>query len=575
MFNDRPSGEEAWLHDTRSEFVTGAWARTVLQPAAMALMSLALFVGCISVLDLLVPGPWFSFSFFCFLTALEAVYTTLWLHHPDRRIVDRVRYRAAELVVLALLTRLLVWAVGGSGFPSLDEWRLFLRLPQQLFADGVFLTLLILLIAVWGQSIRFATLFAYLAVSESEARYYSQPRHVQERWSDDKPIMLQRQALLTAFFKQWLWGGIFLVVCVGLSSLELGEMAGVINPLAVTRLGLRPALLAGLISYFLAGFWLLSQGRLEMMNARWLINGVRKQESVDQRWQRGSLLLLLGIALLAAFLPIGSTLPIGRILDMVVGLFLYVANLLFYLLILFFNFLLAAMAGEGEVAERPTEPPPTFDEILAQQRDSASPPPNETATLVVSSLFWAVMLFVAVSAILFFLRERGVSLNRGTLGRGWRLLLAWLQMLWRGVETQAAELRRTLRVQRAGREEVVEQTAVSPWRFVRVSALSPREQIRYFYLSVVRRARDRGVQRSPGETPLEYIQDLSTEWPEQSDEFTQLTDAFLEARYAARPIQKSRADAVRDTWKQVRTSIRGRRHARDGEPPEPGEDDAA
>ena len=219
----------------------------------------------------------------------------------------------------------------------------------------------------------------------------------------------------------------------------------------------------------------------------------------------------------------------------------------------------------GDQAEtEPAEPPPSFEEVLAQRQPPELPPatPDNTLTLLISSLFWAVLVFVLISALLFFLRERGVTFNRGALRRAWQLWVAWLRTLWQGFETQVVELRQSLRLPRRAREEA-EETAVSPWRFVRVNALSPREQIRYFYLSVVRRAGDKGVMRGPSETPLEYIQDLTSEWPEEADDISQLTDAFLEARYAARPIEKTRADAVKGTWKQVKASIRGRRREED------------
>ena len=81
----------------------------------------------------------------------------------------------------------------------------------------------------------------------------------------------------------------------------------------------------------------------------------------------------------------------------------------------------------------------------------------------------------------------------------------------------------------ANRRGSAEEPAGSPWRFIRLNALSAREQIRYFYLSTVRRAGERGVPRDRSETPSEFAADLKENWPEAEVDIEALTDAFLHA----------------------------------------------
>jgi hypothetical protein len=74
----------------------------------------------------------------------------------------------------------------------------------------------------------------------------------------------------------------------------------------------------------------------------------------------------------------------------------------------------------------------------------------------------------------------------------------------------------------------------------------------------VRRAGENGIDRRDSETPLEYIQDLKKAWPEADIDFETMTDAFLEARYSPQPIEKHKANAIKQRWNSLRTSLRKR-----------------
>lgn len=540
-----------------SVFVTSAWSRTVTQPIAIAVTITALFVGIISVASGIAPEhPWFSLGPLFFVIALEGIYTTLWLHHPDRWVLEQTKYRAAEFLFLILVLRLVVWIITKQPLPDLDTISLYLGAPLTFFADRFFLAASFLAYLCWAAAIHIGSIFAQLAISVIEATYYAQPIHERMVWADNKPATLNRGSLVQDFFRWWLWSGILLIICVGLSTIELSTFMSQLNLLAVTHLGLQPALLGAMISYFLAGFWLISQGRLEVLNARWLISGVHKTNIVERRWQRNSLFVLLAVALVAAFLPIGSTLPISRLLNLIVGFFLYIVNLIFFLISLLVGLILSLLAALMPSRKAPTEtaePPPSLQKFIEQ-------PPTPLATdsiasLFFSSLFWAVFIFIAVSAILFYIQERGYQINGRSLQQIWAAIKQWLQMMWLGVNTQVAELRHTVR-QRRQRKETADTSPKPPWRFIRVNALSPREQIRYFYLSIVRRASDKGVIRHQSETPLEYIDTLKQNWPEEQTELDQLTQAFLHARYSPQNVEKSQAATIKNTWKRVKATIR-------------------
>ena len=177
--------------------------------------------------------------------------------------------------------------------------------------------------------------------------------------------------------------------------------------------------------------------------------------------------------------------------------------------------------------------------------------------LIISSLFWAVAIVVSVMAISFFLRERGVKVDTAVLQSIWHRFRVWLKTAWRGAGHQMRDWQQAVRarLQREPDEKPAEQP---PWRFIRLNALSPREQIRYFYLSTVKRAADKGVPREQAETPLEFAQDLKESWPDAEEDVDALTEAFLEARYGRSPIEAEDVSPVKKRWQQVKSSLRRR-----------------
>ena len=186
----------------------------------------------------------------------------------------------------------------------------------------------------------------------------------------------------------------------------------------------------------------------------------------------------------------------------------------------------------------------------------ALPPQTIDTGIITSALFWAVAIVVSVMAISFFLRERGIKVNTAVVQSFWQRLRRWLQTAWRGAGHQVRDFVHALRsrLQRAPKEE----QSIPPWRFIRINALSAREQIRYFYLSTVKRAADKGVSRQQAETPLEFARDLKESWPEAEEDVDVLTDAFLEARYGRSPIDKEDVNPVKKRWRQVKASLRRR-----------------
>jgi hypothetical protein len=527
--------------------------RDLLQPLLIAMLVAALLAGPIIFLQLFYTtgGHWFLLKLAVFLIALEGVYTTRWLARPEQRQVSRLAYRGAEFAVMALALRLLTWSVG-DGLPTAAEWRGFLLSPIDLI-DGTYFTFLFFAILALERGASLAGLFTGLDLSNDEVAYYTLSPHARELIAHERPPLTNRPRLLRSFFSQWIFGGAVLAFFAVLTVVDFaafdarGQIARTVG-----RLGLQPEMLLALLVYFLVGLWLTSHARLAVMRARWLVAGITTAPDVSLSWHRASLLLLLLVGTVAAFLPIGSTIAVGAILEAVFTVGVMVIYTAVSLILLLFFGLAALLFGQ----ESPL-PEEEMVEPLATPAP-AQPPPMVTAdegSLVIGALFWLVVAAVLIVALFFFLRDRGYYLELGAAGRAWGGFWFWLRQLWQNLAGSAVEIGQAVR-QRLRRPGTGAAVGTAPWRFLRVNALSPREQVRYFYLAAVRRAGDRGVNRDAGETPLEYAEELEKSWPEAEQEFETLTHAFLKARYSRQEIAPEEAGLVRRTWQRIRAVLR-------------------
>lgn len=521
------------------------WQERYLQPAMIAIMVTALMTGLAVLLRLLNPdGPWTNLMVILFLIAIEVSFTTRWLAERGREI-NGLAYRAAELAVIVILLRLYTWSISDNP-PTITDMRELLIRPLSIF-DATFLVFLIAGIFAWERSISLSRIFNELTLSPSEIAYFNQP--LSER--KHEPILTDRAELMQNYYRQWGIGGVLLGFFATITSFELqflGQAAGAAFDLRnISRLGLAPEILAALLIYFVGGLWLASQGRMAVMRARWLAEGIETDTDMSRRWYRSSLLILLVVATLAALLPIGSTSAASDILHALLFVLLLLANLLLLLISAPIVFLISLLRpGEG-------------GEELQLNLDQLMPPPassgnSETPALVVGTIFWLIVIVISGLAVYFFLRERGLNIEQSRFGLIWQRFVAWLRGWWASTTGKVQDLGQNVR-HRLRRPAGVEPPQ-SPWHFIRFNALSPRDQIRYFYLSTVRRASERGVEREDSETPLEYVADLKASWPEADEDIDQLTEAFLEARYSARPIEPERIQPVKQVWQRVRMLLR-------------------
>lgn len=522
-----------------------AWHSHVTQQMLIAVQATCLAGGLWVVILTITEEPALRLMpLFLFLAALAGIYSAIWLDRPAQRLVSKTTFKLAQLALIIVVVRVLTWLL--AGWPTLADLRSWILEPWSFF-DGIFLAAALLCALAWHRAAVVADIFYRLALSPGELAYDNERRsggfwrmaHQPER------VMLSRSDLVEQYVSQWLMGGIFLALLAAATRIRIdGGLS--IN---VFSMGIPSQMAVVVVLYFLIGLVLLSQARLAVLRARWLLDGVEMPRMLPARWGRISLALILGAGLIAALLPLGSTWHIGAVVNAVVVTLMRIALFVVFLIVSVYALLLRLLGEQPEMPEMPEELAPAAP--VEQLMPLLEPPP-----WLGGATLWLVALLVVLLAVRVVLGQDGLNVTRRKLKdllvRLWVHLKTW----GRSVQTLAKNIQVSLPGRRT---PVADKTIGQPWRFIRVGGLPPREQVRYFYLSTLRRAADQGIVRRPAQTPQEFIQDLEQTWPEAELDVEALTAAFVTARYDVAEISPDEAHEVKSVWERVKRALRGKR----------------
>jgi hypothetical protein len=334
-----------------------------------------------------------------------------------------------------------------------------------------------------------------------------------------------------------------------LSRVTLAQDARGILKFGFGYLGIPSDVLAGLLCYFLAGLLLLSDARLAVLRGRWYNEGVTIASPVTRRWHLTGLLVLLMVAALALLLPLGSTGWLGQALEWLIALVMRLLMAIFFLISLLIA-LLAYLSQLlfGKPADQPARAPAVPSLDIPTQAEAARRLPDWLG----GAALWIVAGLVAGYLLISYLRASGRLQGSGG---AW---LVRLRLWWRArrarfghaVQASAAALRARWRARR--RVSPMQASA----RRVRPGDLLPRERVRYLYLQALGRAAERGLERPPHRTPLEFARDLETLLPEAGDDVHALTEAFVDARYTPREIPPAEAQNAQTAWQRLMEALR-------------------
>jgi hypothetical protein len=508
------------------------WVDLVLRPLLVAAMLACLVTPVAVLFEELLPG-WDGAYFLvcCFLANLEGILSERLLSKQRISGWGYIVSRAAEALILWLLLKLAGYVPLGWDQLWADALR-WAASPEEFLTVPDFLTTVPFL-AVWLGSIYLSRLLGQLDVVEDKpppdrgsTEYYL--------WLTQPSLAVDRNLALEHLSDLYFMGG---------AGLLLG-LAGLLFGLPDSPLPVLPSL-----GYFALGIVLLSQAQFSVLQAGWQIQRIEVRTNIARRWLLWATLFLAGVTLVAMVLPTGYTVgplyALLGVLTLFAQILLFVPTLLFYLFAQLLSWLFPTM----QVPEQPS-------------LGGAVPPAGTQAAgaeswlqIVLSALFWIILFAIAGYALIRFLRER-LGVGQGS-GRWWERLLAWLRGLWQQWHTWQQEAQTRLGQRRARGKRALPGLP-RPGRFMMLRRLSPRDLVRYFYLSALRRAAQAGQPRRPAQTPYEYRADLDGAFPELEPDLSGLTEAFIVARYSPQPVQPQEAQAVKPLWRRIKEALQRR-----------------
>lgn len=518
------------------------WLGSIVRPVLIVLMVSSISITVLAFLrqyasEMPASVRW-SVAGMGMLAAIIGVATTTWLAMPAQRLQRSAGYRLAEIVLLIAAVRMVLWLASG----SLPSPLLLLNDPLLAFADGIFLFALVTILFTWYAAIDFTDDLSRMALQPDEL-WINQRANI--RFADSaRPAPTNRTAILRGFVARWVGWGIVLILLA--STLRMGVTRPGFWGLA--RMEIDPTVIGAILLYFLIGLLLISQGQLALLRARWTIDRLTTAPAIIRNWPLYTFLVILVFSVVAAFLPLGDTYLLSLILGTILNILFGLVFLLFRLITLAFLMLLSLLPFSNQTPQDAPPPPP------AQNAFEQPPAILEIPPWVSGAFFWISVAALLGYAAYFYFSDKDAS-------------MAWLRRIWMRIVEQwramfgAVHQWYRLRQQIADDESAASTTSpvvqllrrLMPWRL-----LSPEQRVRFLYFQLLEHGEQAEVGRQPSETPTRYAPRLESTIV-ASDEDVQaigdLTEAFIDVRYAGRRTDNQRTEHLRTLWAQLRSKL--------------------
>jgi hypothetical protein len=302
------------------------------------------------------------------------------------------------------------------------------------------------------------------------------------------------------------------------------------------------------VIYFFLALVLFSRTRLNLLRSGWTWERVPMGRSVGTHWITYTLLLLAIAVIIALVLPTQYSLGLlGTLAYLLNFIIAAIQTIVYAILALILNLLSRLFPSLPSSPPQPQEPWPGLNFGV---------PPPTSAEFIQSLIFWIVFFVVAGYVVVQFLRQHpdivdglkrlpGMSL----VLRLWRRMRAWFG----GLNQQIEDL---LEARRRARRPATARSVSAPRRWINPRKLSPRQQVQFYYLAMLRRGGEHGHARQPPQTPYEYARKLEREVPEIDQDVDGITEEFIEARYSRHDIPAEHVGLVRHYWERIKRALK-------------------
>jgi hypothetical protein len=469
-------------------------------------------------------------AMFTSMSAMVAVFT-----QRERTFKERIAFHLAEWLVITLMVQVVIYARRNfEGLLSDLE-----RLEESLvhFFHPEFMLTIAPMALIWTLSLVMAYDLLRLEVDKSELLL-------------ENPEVLEkdRRQIRQAMSERVLFLGLLPIILAFVARLDFIQLFGDL-----------PAVHApvyNVVAYYLLALVLISQVQLSALRGHWLWSKTPIQANLAGAWLRYSLVFFVVLAAITIFLPTQYTMgfleTFGSFLDLAGRMLMFLIYLLLWPLVQLLTWLMSFVRRDGDAQPIDLEPPQMLP-------GDAGPAPGWWE-LLRSVLFWSLVIGICSYFMLYYLRQNRVVWDwlRSQPALRWlgdriRAWWAWLRHMNRNLAAVIA----------AGRARLfLERGMVTPGRKTRrpfnVQRATARQKIIYFYLRLVERGKDEGLERQPSHTPHQYLQVLENNFPEVESELDGMTAAFMEARYTRHEIIDEQAGVVQTLWRRILQAFSGR-----------------
>lgn len=354
--------------------------------------------------------------------------------------------------------------------------------------------------------------------------------------------------------------GFILVVLTGLMRVDVRAILTGEGTLGQSHLSFWDAGGLSTFIYFVLALALFSQIRFIHQYIRWRAGRMHVAQDMARNWVRFTLIFLFLLAGLTLLLPTNYTFGLLRVIANILQIifqFLFAIFQFIWFLIAFIFSLPFSIIKSEQIPESAVPEVPQFEFEPRPIIDMSSPAWIEGAK---SLLFWVLIAGVFVFAFIQYLRQHeGLAdhLKKFSLVRVLYAAWKWIRGLFgqvnRGISSMVGMGLERLRTAAGARRRTISQ------RLLNLRGLSPRQQVYFFFLAMVRRGGEGGISRKASQTPYEYAQDVETAFPEIDEEVASLTAAYVEARYSQHTQGTDDVSRVKRQWQRIRQALRRKR----------------
>ncbi|MBM4417548.1 MAG: DUF4129 domain-containing protein [Chloroflexi bacterium] len=424
--------------------------------------------------------------------------------------------------------------------------------PTAIFDIG-YLLVLTVLVGVWLTSFH-STLDIAAARIQTGEIVTSGPRPIDRAWDADRVRTIDHTSPVRRLARRFLGGGIALAFCASVTALGAEQR---LAPEVVIELFLpgRPSstlAYANLMIYYVTALLLVSYAVFVRDRTIWALDNTWLSGAIGRHWMLSACGLLTLAACLAFVLPTEGLLSLSEVFLLLFGALFQVASsliLIAYLIFWVVTYPLRLLSGSAEEIAAPArgfEAPPT---LVSPESDTSLFDAARTVAI------WGVLgIAILYSASNLWTRRAGRGVGsllaavRSALGALIRAIVLLVSFARRAGTVAMDAARHAIR---GGPDRVACRRPVIGGRPGR----EPRQTIIALYGLLLARAERRGIVRRRHETAIEFKSVLDPVVPDEVVPLSDLTEAFLVARYGAAPVAEERARGARSAWRRLQSAL--------------------